>query len=80
MSPRRRGGWRRGQQQQVDSSFLYCPCSAVGERRGHMILHARLNRGGGRTLSVAAHSVGYGGGSKNGKLVQIVRKCNEYRR
>ena len=33
----------------------------------------------GRTLSVAAHGAGYGGGGEKGKLVQIVRKCNEYR-
>ena len=31
------------------------------------------------TLSVVAHSVGYGGGGEKGKLVQIMKKCNEYR-
>ena len=31
------------------------------------------------TLPVAAHSVGYGGVGKKGKLVKIVWKCNEYR-
>ena len=35
--------------------------------------------GGGGTLSVAAHSVRYGGGCEKGKLVQFFRKCNEYR-
>ena len=29
-----------------------------------------------RTLSVVAYSVGYAGGGKKGKLVQIMRKCN----
>ena len=82
MHPQRCGGWRRGWQRQGKLSSSYRPRLAFGGRYGHMILHARLNRGDGilccwwrRTLPVAAHSIGGGGGGEDGswrKLLQIL--------
>ena len=74
MRPRRRGGWRRGRQRRGTSSLSYRPCSVVRGRCGHMLLHARPNRGDGiiyfwwrHILSVAARSIGGGGGNGSDK-------------
>ena len=63
MCPQRRGGWRRGQHQRVTSALLYQPRSAVGGRCGHMLFHNRLGWWR-HTLSVAAYSIGGGGGGE----------------
>ena len=82
MLTQRRGGWRRGQQRQGKLSSSYWPFSAVGGRRGYMLLHARLNRADNifcrwwrRNLLVKAYSIGgRGGGEKRSwcKLLGIV--------
>ena len=47
MRSRRRGGWWRGWKRRGTSSLLYRPHLVIEGRRGHILLHARPNQGGG---------------------------------
>ena len=84
----RKGQWQRWQQTGVSEEMWDNRGGGDGETgrrkrgRGAMRSYAFAcpsEPRGGATLLVASHSAGYGGGGEKGKLVQIVKKCNEYR-
>ena len=64
-----------------DGVRLFRRIDLVRRWGGHSYICFRIpaKTKGGRTLSVVAHSVSYGGGGEKGKLVQIVNMCNDHR-